>query len=100
MTIAFADRRAFSDFVVNIIFLVIKAKRQELNSSRRASGYTTKSLTRLHLPLAIVVSLHVRKINVVIFTPETAGTFGESVDVARSALQEAQYLAGVIDLLN
>ncbi len=41
--------------------------------------------------------LHVRKINVGIFTPETAGTFGEAVDVARSALQEAHYSAGVID---
>ncbi len=30
--------------------------------------------TRLHLPQAIEVGLHVRKINVVILTPETAGT--------------------------
>ncbi len=75
MSMAFAGRRAFPDFVVNVVVLVVKAKRQDLNSSRRASGYTTKSLTRLHLPQAIVVSLHVRKINVVTLTPETAGTF-------------------------
>ncbi len=31
---------------------------------------------RLHLPHAIEVRLHVRKINVVIFTPEMAGPFG------------------------
>ncbi len=33
-------------------------------------------VTRLHLPHAIVVSLHVRKSNVVILTPETAVTVG------------------------
>ncbi len=33
-------------------------------------------VTRLHLPHAIVVRLHVRKINVVIPTPETAVTVG------------------------
>ncbi len=33
-------------------------------------------VTRLHLPHAIVVMLHVRKSNVVILTPETAGTVG------------------------
>ncbi len=33
-------------------------------------------LTRLHLPYAIVVRLHVRKSNVVILTPETAVTVG------------------------
>ncbi len=31
-------------------------------------------VTRLHLPHAIVVRLYVRKINIVILTPETAGT--------------------------
>ncbi len=33
-------------------------------------------MTRLHLPHAIVVGLHVRKINVVVLTPETVGTVG------------------------
>ncbi len=31
---------------------------------------------RLHLPHAIVVRLHVRKVNAVILTPETAVTVG------------------------
>ncbi len=30
----------------------------------------------LHLPHAVVVRFHVRKISVVILTPETAGTVG------------------------
>ncbi len=33
-------------------------------------------VARLDLPHAIVVRLHVRKSNVVILTPETAGTVG------------------------
>ncbi len=36
----------------------------------------TKMLKMLHLPHAIVVRLHVRKSNVVIFTPVKAGTVG------------------------
>ncbi len=64
-------------------------------------------VTRLHLPHAIVERLHVRKSNVVILTPETAGlgwclssnlslSVGfsiqdEAMDVARSAPQGAPY---------
>ncbi len=56
--------------------VIVNAKRQELRCSKRAPGYFTKSVTRLHLPHAIVVRLHEHKINIVILTPETAGTVG------------------------
>ncbi len=69
-------------------------------------------VTRLYLPHAIVVRLHVHKSNVVILTPETAVKFGQSLslsvgfsiqdeamDVARSAPQGANYHADVIYLL-
>ncbi len=64
--------------------------------------------TRLDLPHAIVVRLHVRKSNVVILTPETAVTGGSlslsvglsiqdgAMDVARSAPQGAHYHVDVI----
>ncbi len=69
-------------------------------------------VTRLHLPLAIVVGLHVRKSNVVILKPEMAvnrwclssslslsvgfSIYDEAMDVARSAPQGAHYHADVI----
>ncbi len=69
-------------------------------------------VTKLHLPHAIVVRLHVRKSSVVILTPEAAVTVGvceqqpllvgvfsipdEAMDVARSAQQGAHYHADVI----
>ncbi len=64
-------------------------------------------MIRLHLPHAIVVRLHVRKINVVNLTPETVGSVGvksvaypgymdEAMDVTRSAPQGAPYHADVI----
>ncbi len=72
-------------------------------------------VTRLHLPYAIVVRLHVRKINVVILTPETAvncwclssslslsvgfSVQDEDVDVALFAPQGAHYHADVTYLL-
>ncbi len=39
---------------------------------KKAASYFTQLVTGLYLPHAIVVRLHVRKINVVILTPETA----------------------------
>ncbi len=59
-------------------------------------------MTRLRLPHAIVVRLHVRKRNVVILTPERAVGFSiqdEAMDIARSAPQGAHYHAVVIYLL-
>ncbi len=69
-------------------------------------------VTRLHLPHAIVVRLHLR--NVVILTPETVGIIGvlssnlslsaglsikdEAMDAARSAPQGAHYNVDVIYL--
>ncbi len=64
------------------------------------------------LPQAIVVRLHVRKINAFILTPESwclnssqswsAGLSiqDEATDAARAALQRANYQAGVIHLLS
>ncbi len=70
-------------------------------------------VTRLHLPYAILVRLHVRKSNVVTLTPETVCTVGvwavaylcrfsikdEAMDVDWSAPQVANYHADVIYLL-
>ncbi len=73
-------------------------------------------MTRLHLPHAIVVRLHVCKISVVTITLQTADTVGvffssnlslsvgfstqvEAMDVARFAPQGAHNNAGVIYLL-
>ncbi len=72
-------------------------------------------VTRLHLPHATAMRLHVRKSNVVILTPETVDAVGvlsrslslsvgfsiqdETVGVARSAPQGAHYHADVIYLL-
>ncbi len=53
--------------------LVPRAKMLKMSAWLRHPGL----VTRLHLPYAIVVRwLHVRKSNVVILTPETAGTVG------------------------
>ncbi len=72
-------------------------------------------VTRLHLPHAIIVRLHVRKSNVVILIQETAvkrwclssslslsvgfSIQDEAVDVVRSVPQGAHYHAGVIYFL-
>ncbi len=68
-------------------------------------------VTRLQQPHAIVVRLHIRKSNVVILTPETAGTVvslsvslgfyvqDEAMDIARSASKGAHYHQGAIYLL-
>ncbi len=47
-----------------------------LDCPRKASGYFTKSMTRLHLPHAIIVRLHGYLSEVVILTPETADMVG------------------------
>ncbi len=71
--------------------------------------------TRLHLPHAIEKRLHVHKIDVVILTPETAGSIGvltvtnqllvgfaiknETMNVARSTPLVNDYHAGFIYVL-
>ncbi len=67
-------RRFVFSFVV--IILVVLFEQQELKCSLRAPGYFTNSMTRLHLPHAIVVKLHAHYIDVFILTPETAEIFG------------------------
>ncbi len=59
-------------------------------------------MTRLRLPHAIVVRLHVRKRNIVILTPEMAvgsSIKDEAMDFALSAPQGAHYRADVFCLL-
>ncbi len=70
------DLYVFNSVVVIVVVVVVWAKRQERKRSRRAPGYFAILVTRLHQPHAIVVKLHVRKSNVVILTPEKAGTVG------------------------
>ncbi len=49
---------------------------EKLNAQEERLATSPQLMTRLHLPHAIVVRLHVRKGNVVILTPEMAGPFG------------------------
>ncbi len=49
---------------------------KSLNAHEGRLATSPQLVTRLHLSHAIVVRLHVRKGNVVIVTPEMAGTVG------------------------
>ncbi len=56
--------------------LLLLVFRHSAMTSISQDEHLVTSVTRLHMPHAIVVRLHVRKINVVILTPETAVTVG------------------------
>ncbi len=60
-------------------------------------------VTKLHLPHAIAVRLHMRKSNIVILKPKTSGIGfsiqDEAMDVAQSAPQGAHYHGYVSYLL-
>ncbi len=62
-----------------------------LNAQEERLATSPLLVTRLHLPHAIVIRLHVYKDNVVIFTPDPAGTVGVSA-IARSAPQGADVI--------
>ncbi len=49
---------------------------KSLNAQEERLATSSYLVTRLHLPHAIAVRLHVHKGNVVIFTPHTAVTVG------------------------
>ncbi len=53
--------------------LLFRHSAKILNAQEERLATSPRLATRLHLPHAVVVSLHLRKSNVVILTPETAG---------------------------
>ncbi len=79
------------------------------NAQNERLATSPQMVTRLHLPNAIVVRLHIRKSNVVFLTPDVAVTVvclsvglsiqDEVMDAARSAPQGAQCHVDVINLL-
>ncbi len=58
------------------LLLLFRHSANSRNAQEEHLATSPSLVTRLHLPHAIVVRLHVRKSNVVILTPETAGTVG------------------------
>ncbi len=61
---------------VLLILLLFMHSAKSLNAQEERLSASPYLVTRLHLPRAIVVRLHVRKSNAVILTPETAVTVG------------------------
>ncbi len=59
-----------------MLFLLFRLSAKSLKAQEKRLATSPKFVTRLHLPHAIVARLDVRKINVVIFTPETADIVG------------------------
>ncbi len=59
-----------------LLLAVFRLSAKSLIAQEERLTASPKLLTRLHLPHAIEVRLYVRKINVVILTPETPGTVG------------------------
>ncbi len=59
-----------------VLILLLRNNATSLNAHEERLATSPKLVTRLHLSHAIVVSFHVRKINVVILTLETVGTVG------------------------
>ncbi len=96
-----------------LLLLFFRHSAKSLNAQEEHVATSPQLVTRLHLPHAIVVRLRSRKSNVVILTPESAGTIDvcavalsvgfsiqdEVMDVARSAPQGAHYHVDVIYLL-
>ncbi len=59
-----------------LLLLLFRHSAKSSNAQEERLATSPLLVTRLNMLHAIVVRLHVRKINVVILTPETAGTFG------------------------
>ncbi len=55
-----------------LLLLLFRHSSKTLNTQKERMATSPLSVTRLHLPHAIVVRLHMRKINVVILLPEKA----------------------------
>ncbi len=58
------------------LLLLFRHSAKSLNAQDERLATSLYMVTRLHLPHAIVVRLHVHKSNFVILTPETAVTVG------------------------
>ncbi len=63
----------FALLVLLLLLLLFRRSTKSLNSQEERLTTSPRLVTRLHLPRAIVVRLRVRKINVIILTPEAAG---------------------------
>ncbi len=59
-----------------LVLLLFRHSAKSLNTQEERLATLPQLVTRLHLPHALVVRLHVRKSYVVILTPKTAGTVG------------------------
>ncbi len=59
-----------------LLLLLLRHSAKSLNAQEGLLATSPELVKRLHLTHAIVVRLHVRKINVVILTPESRGTVG------------------------
>ncbi len=59
------------------LHLNVNINGQALNFSRKATGYPTCLVMRLHLPHAVVVRFHVHNTDFVILTPELASSIGD-----------------------
>ncbi len=57
-----------------VLFLFFRHSAKSHNAQDEHLATSPKMVKRLHLPHAVVMRFHVRKINFVIFTPETVGT--------------------------
>ncbi len=58
------------------MWLLFRHSAESLHAQEGRLANSLLLVLRLHLPNATVVMLQVRKINVLILTPETAGTVG------------------------
>ncbi len=56
------------------VLLLVRHSVTKLNAQDERLATSSELVTMLHLPLAIVLRLHVRKIDVIILTPEMVGT--------------------------
>ncbi len=71
---------------LSFLLLLFRHSAKSLNVQEERLATSHYLVTRLHPPHAIAVRLYVRKSNVVILTPETAGThgaFGASLRLAK-----------------
>ncbi len=64
------------DCLLQVALLLLTHSAKNLNAQEERLATSPYLVTRLHLPHAILVRLHVLKINVVILTPETAVAVG------------------------
>ncbi len=64
------------ELLMLLLLLLFRHNAKSLDAQEERLATLPYLVSRLHLPHVIVVRLHVRKINIIILTPETAGTVG------------------------